>query len=41
MSERFRLWWVEIEPHVLPLAVGLIGLILALMAGRLVFKKGE
>jgi len=41
MSESFRLWWVEMEPHVLTLAVALIGLILALVVGRLLFKKGK
>ena len=39
MSEGSRLWWVEMEPYVLPLAVVLLGLIFALMAGRLLFKK--
>ena len=41
MSEGFRLWWVAMEPYVLPLAVAFIGLILALVAGRLLFKKGK
>jgi hypothetical protein len=41
MSEGFRLWWVEMEQHVLPLAIALIGLILALVAGLLLFKKGK
>jgi 1,4-dihydroxy-2-naphthoate octaprenyltransferase len=40
MSEGFQLWWVEMEPHVLPLAVALIGLTLAVIAGRL-FQKGK
>jgi hypothetical protein len=39
MSEGLRLWWVEMEPHMLRPAIALVGLVLALVAGRLLFKK--
>lgn len=41
MSEGARLWWVEMQPHAMVVAGVLIGLFLALVTGRLLFKKGK
>jgi hypothetical protein len=39
MSEGVRLWWVEMAPYLTVLAVMLVGLLLALAAGFIVFRK--
>ena len=39
MSEGFRLWWVEMAPYLTGLAVMLVGVLLALAVGSIVFRK--
>ena len=39
MSESLPLWWVEMAPHALPLAVAAVGVLLALTLGRLLFRR--
>jgi hypothetical protein len=39
VSEGVRLWWVEMAPYLTVLAVMLVGLLLALAAGFIVFRK--
>ena len=34
-----RLWWVEMAPYLWPLAVAVIGLLLALAVGSTLFRK--
>ena len=40
MSEGLRLWWVEMAPHVGPLAVAGIALVCALAIGFVLFANG-
>jgi hypothetical protein len=39
MSESLRLWWFEMAPRVMPIAVAAVGLLLALILGWLLFRK--
>jgi hypothetical protein len=39
MSDSFRIWWVEMEPRVWPLAAIIVGLLLAFAIGKLVTRS--
>jgi hypothetical protein len=35
----FRIWWFELEPHLLPLGFVILGIALAFVIARLVVRK--
>jgi hypothetical protein len=39
MGESLRLWWVEMTPYALPLAVAGVGLLVALALGWLLLRN--